>query len=152
MMKSSPDRDADDVRTRVADLCATLGACAAGYWRLDAEGRRLVQVVFVPGDRLDPQVGREFAAATATVPLSQTSLGIVVAAITGQPAVSRVEDLPANSGSGRWLRAFGASRSVAVPVQDPHGSVCGVVSVALPDQNHTDDETIAHRLGKLGLS
>ena len=109
-----------------------LWGLAAGYWQLDAEGRRLVQVVFVPGDSLDPQVGREFAATTVEVSLSQTSLGIVVAAITGQPVVSRVEDLPANSGSGRWLRAFGASRSVAVPVQDPHGSVCGVVSVALP--------------------
>ena len=47
---------------------------------------------------------RQFAAATATVPLSQTSLGIVAAALTGQPAISRAHELPADSGSGRWLR------------------------------------------------
>ena len=149
-MESSSARNLDDLREGCRGLrCA---ARAAGYWQLDQEAERLVQLGFVPGVGLDPEVGRQFAAATATVSLSQTSLGIVAAALTGQPAVSRVAELPADSGSGRRLCAFGASRSVAVPVQDPHGSVCGVVSVALPDQNHTDDETIAHRLGKLGLS
>ena len=151
-MEPSPDRGIDDVRTWVAEVCTALGACAAGYWRLDPEGKRLVQVVFVPGAQLDPQVGREFAAATREVSLDQTTLGIVVAAIKGQPAVSRVEDLPADSGSGRWLRAFGACRSLAVPLHDPQGSVRAVVSVALTDRNHTDDETIAQRLMRLGLS
>jgi hypothetical protein len=145
-MEPSPDRVIDDVRARVSDLCAALGACAAGYWRLDAKRKWLVQVVFVPGKSLDPHVGREFAAATIEVPLSHTDLGIVAAAITGQAAVSRVEDLPADSGSGRWLRAFEASRSVAVPIQDAHGSVYGVISVALPEQNQERDELIAARL------
>ena len=98
--------------------------------------------------RLDPQVGREFAAATTTVPLSQTSLGIVVAAITGQPAISRVEDLPEDSGSGRWLRAFGASRSVAVPVSERNGSEQGVLSVALPGELQAEDQKIAARLAR----
>ena len=88
----------------VTEVCAALGG-AAGYWQLDQETERLVQLGFVPGVGLDPEVGRQFAAATAAVPLSQTSLGIVAAALTGQPAVSRVEELPADSGSGRWLRA-----------------------------------------------
>ena len=88
----------------VTEVCAALGARAAGYWQLDQETERLVQLGFVPGVGLDPEVGRQFAAATAAVPLSQTSLGIVAAALTGQPAVSRVEELPADSGSGRWLR------------------------------------------------
>ena len=145
-MGSYPEADADEIRTRVFGLCAALGACAAGYWRLDAEAKRLVQVVFVPGDALDPLVGREFAAVTAEVFLSQTSLGIVVAAITGRLAVSRVEDLPGSSGSGRWLRAFGASRSVAVPVDDMSGSIRGVVSVALAAENLATDDAIAERL------
>ena len=88
MMVPVQSSDTDGMSTRIADLCAELGACAAGYWRLDSETRTLIQVCFVPGARLDPQVGREFAAATLEVPLSQTSLGIVVAAISGQPAVS----------------------------------------------------------------
>jgi len=145
-MEPSLDHDADDIRMRICGLCAALGACAAGYWRLDFERKKLVQTVFVPGEGLDPQVGREFAAATAEVSLSQTSLGIVVAAITGQPAISRLEELPESSGSGRWLRAFGASRSVAVPVADLKGSIRGIASVALAEENHATDEAIARRL------
>ena len=103
-MESSSARNLDDLRGGYRGLRGA--ACrAAGYWQLDQETERLVQLGFVPGVGLDPEVGRQFAAVTAAVPLSQTSLGIVAAALTGQPAVSRVEELPADSGSGRWLRA-----------------------------------------------
>ena len=121
-------------------------ARAAGYWQLDQETERLVQLGFVPGMGLDPEVGRQFAAATATVPLSQTSLGIVAAALTGQPAVSRVAELPADSGSGRWLRAFGASRSVAVPVRGEGGKIQGVFSVALTADSTLGDRLVAERI------
>ena len=107
---------------------------------------RLVQLGFVPGVGLDPEVGRQFAAATATVPLSQTSLGIVAAALTGQPAVSRVAELPADSGSGRWLRAFGASRSVAVPIRGEGGKIQGVFSVALTADSTLGDRIVAERI------
>ena len=119
---------------------------AAGYWQLDRETERLVQLGFVPGVGFDPEVGRQFAAATATVLLSQTSLGIVTAALTGQPAVSRVAELPADSGSGRWLRAFGASRSVAVPIRGEGGKLQGVFSVALTADSTLGDRLVAERI------
>ncbi len=146
IMESSSSQPPDDLRARVAGICATLGACAAGYWRLDQDAERLVQLAFVPGVGLDPEVSRQFATATATVPLSQTSLGIVAAALTGQPTVSRVAELPANSGSGRWLRAFGADRSVAVPLSDVRGSVHGVFSVALPKYCQLDDHEVVESI------
>ena len=145
-VKRASARTPDDLHARVAEVCASLGACAAGYWELDHANQRLVQLRFVPGLGLDPEVGRQFAAATATVPLSQTSLGIVAAALTGQPAMSRVAELPADSGSGRWLRAFGADRSVAVPWLDAQGSVQGILSVALPIDSALADEAVIERI------
>ena len=145
-MELSPVRNADEVCEQVAKISAALGARAAGYWQLDQETERLVQLGFVPGVGLDPEVGRQFAAATAAVPLSQTSLGIVAAALTGQPAVSRVAELPADSGSGRWLRAFGASRSVAVPIRGEGGKIQGVFSVALTADSTLGDRLVAERI------
>ena len=145
-MKSSSARNLDELRGKVAELCMALGGCAAGYWQLDQDTERLVQLSFVPGAGLDPEIGRQFAAATATVPLSQTNLGIVAAALTGQPAVSRVADLSADSGSGRWLRAFGASRSVAVPIRGEGGKIQGVFSVALAANSTLGDRIVAERI------
>jgi hypothetical protein len=138
--------DAQNALAIMTEICSTLGARAAGYWRLELESNRLIQVAFVPGAGLDPDVGREFAAATVSVSLSQKDLGIVIAATTGQPAHSRVEELPADAGSGRWLRAFGATRSVAVPVRDQGGAVTGVVSVALIAEQPLDDRELVDRL------
>ena len=81
-MESSPVRNADDV-ARGSPTSARRCARAAGYWKLDQDNERLVQLGFVPGVGLDPEVGRQFAAATAMVPLSQTSLGIVAAGSRG---------------------------------------------------------------------
>ena len=58
---------------------------------------------------------------------------------------SRTAELPAEAGSGFWLRAFGASRSVAVPLLDARGGVHAVVSVAL-DESPLDDEAVADRI------
>ena len=145
-MESAWATNPSPTQAKVADICATLGAMAAGYWRLDRDDDRLVQVAFVPGLGLDHAVGRQFAAQTVTVALGESGLGIVVAALTGRPAVSRVAELSAESGSGHWLRAFGANRSVAVPIKDTEGWVRGVVSVALPQQIRDTDEAIADRL------
>ena len=127
----------------VAALCESLNARAAGYWQLDAQAQRLVQVAFVPSARLDPLVGLEFAATTLDVELGQKNLGIVAAASEGRPVVSRAVDLPEDSGSGRWLRAFGASRSVAVPIRGGSGQVEGVLSVALPPEITLEDQEVA---------
>jgi hypothetical protein len=127
----------------VAALLTDLGARAAGLWRVDSE--RLVQVAFVPAPSLPEAVSRAFAEATRSVSLDQSSLGIVKAAVLGEVAVSRASELPADAGSGTWLRQFGAVRSVAVPLRDDLGSIRGVLAVALPD-SPLDDNAVADRL------
>jgi hypothetical protein len=134
------------IREQVSALCAEFGACAAGYWSLHSDRRRLIQVVFVAGVGLDPSVGEEFAAATREVSLSDETLGIVVAVSTGQTAVSEAANLAADAGSGRWLRAFGASRSVAVPIRTEDGMIRGVFSIALRAETMIDDRLIARRI------
>jgi len=91
-------------------------------------------------------VARGFAEATQSVPLEETGLGIVAAATSGEVAVSRPEELPSGSGSGRWLRAFGAAGSVAVPLCDDHGNAVGVLSVALPDGCAMDDRAVVDQI------
>ncbi len=134
---------------RVAAVLRDLGARAAGVWRV--VGDRLEQLAFVAGPGLPAEVARAFAEATRTVPLDREGLGIVRAATAGVPAVSRAADLPDDSGSGLWLRAFGASRSVAVPVCDGRGVVVAVLSVALPD-GPPDDQDVADRLRNAAAS
>jgi hypothetical protein len=146
MMESHPCPDLGAFRSNLADLCTELGACAVGYWRLDRETALLLLVAFVPGVGLDPEAGRAFERATQVVPLDQQSLGIVVAAVSGRPAISRVAELPADVGSGAWLRSFGASRSVAVPHFSAQGRVIGVISVALAEHVGIDDAMIAEKL------
>ncbi len=131
------------VPEHLADLARALSARAAGVWRV--EGDRLVQVAFVAGDGLAEEVARAFAEATRSVPRTQGDLGIVRAATLGVVTASRSAELPAETGSGLWLRAFGASRSVAVPLLDAGGSVYAVVSVALAE-SPLDDRAVADRI------
>ncbi len=119
----------EGVPGRLAALGATLGARASGLWRV--EGDRLDQVAFAPAPDLPEEVARGFAAATRSVGLLDISLGIVRAATSGEICVSIAAGLPAGAGSGRWLRAFGAARSVAVPILGEGGRVAFVASVAL---------------------
>src|SRR3954447_19996834 len=116
---------------RVAALLHSLDARAAGCWRV--VGDRLEQVSFVAGRDLAGEVARAFSEATRSVSLGQTTLGIVRAVQSGGPTVSLASELPDDSGSGLWLRRFGATRSVAVPLLDSRGRVHAVVSLALGD-------------------
>jgi hypothetical protein len=129
---------------RVEALLHALGARAAGLWRVAGDG--LEQVAFIAGPGLPAEVARAFAEATRSVPLDQAGLAIVQAATRRVPVISRADELPADSGSGQWLRAFGAARSVAVPLGDPRGIIIAVLAVALPD-GPPDDQAIADRLG-----
>lgn len=124
----------------LASLLARLDARAAGWWRI-GDGV-LVQVAFAASEELAEEVAQSFAAATLSVSLDETGLGIVHAALSGEPAVSRADDLPSDTGSGLWLRRFGAVRSVAVPVLDGSGRVVRVVSVALAE-GPPDDVAVA---------
>ena len=92
-------------------LLARHDARAIGLWRAGADA--LVQVAFVPADDLDTAVARRFAAATAVVPLERVDLGIVLAHREGRPVVMTAG---AGAGSPSWLREFGATRSIVVPI------------------------------------
>jgi hypothetical protein len=118
-----------DVRQQLAALRSRLGGRAAGAWR--PEGDRLVLIAFDPAPDLPPAVALGFEAATREVDLTLVHLGIVRAATTGDPFVSIAAELPPETGSGLWLRAFGAERSVAVPIAGRDGRIGAVVSVAL---------------------
>jgi hypothetical protein len=113
-------------------LLVRLKARAAGLWRV--EGNRLVRLVFKAAGDMPRDVAAGFAAATSEVALDRLELGIVAAAVERRRKVSLAAGLPTDSGSGYWLREFGASRSVAVPVGP------WVVSVALWEDQPTDDE------------
>lgn len=140
--------DPDSIPDRLEGLRAGLGARAAGFWK--REGSSLVLAAFAAHPELPAAVASRFVEATHTVALdpSRKDLGIVGAALDGDFRVSRVAELPAERGSGYWLRAFGAERSVAVPLED--GSVG---SVALPADRHEDDGEVAERIRRafLGL-
>ncbi|MEO6811562.1 MAG: hypothetical protein ABI353_20810, partial [Isosphaeraceae bacterium] len=82
--------------------------------------------------------------------LTQTDLGIVGAAITGKPSISVASALPPEAGSGYWLRAFGADRSLALPLLDDAGRVLAVVAVALANAP-LDDQGLLNELRLLCL-
>ena len=85
------------------------------------------------------EVARGFAEATRSVAAGPgATSGSSAPPRTGEPAVSRAAELPADAGSGLWLRRFGAARSVAVPVRRRLGArSSGVVSVALARRRPT---------------
>jgi hypothetical protein len=125
-----------EVARSLASLRSSLGARAAGVWRVEVD--ELIQLAFDATPDMPAEVAARFASATFTVPLDRRELGIVAAVESARRVVSRAEDLPPDSGSGYWLRAFGADRSVAVPIAGPTG-IAGVVSVALAGSEWADD-------------
>ncbi len=120
--------DVDRVRDGLPALRDRLDARAAGVWQV--EGDRLALVAFDGADDLAPGAGDGFARAAASVPLDRPDFSIVAAVRTGRINDWHAADLPADAGSGYWLRAFPAARSVAVPIFGPGGVAVGVVSVA----------------------
>ena len=112
----------------LAELLELTGARATGLWRLS--GQRLFLLGFRGVADMPEVVKREFAEATRAVPLTQTGLGIVKAALSGTPALSSVDAQPRTPAtSAGWLERFGAHRSVAVPVADEKGIV-GVLAIS----------------------
>lgn len=113
----------------VAHVHDRAGARATGSWRF-ADGRLLLEA-FMAWPEMRPEVVEGFPLATADVPVTDTGLGIVRAARTKEVTEYRAEDLPAESGSGYWLRAFPADRSIAVPQLDASGDLVRILSVAV---------------------
>lgn len=129
-----------DLAAIVANIRTDLDARAAGLWRRD--GDRLTLLAFDPAPDMPAAVADGFVAATRSVPLDPTPLGIVGAVVNRTPTLSLAAELPPDVGSGRWLRAFGAARSVAVPLLDDPDDVRAVLSVALPDHAIPVDEIV----------
>ncbi|MBI1325241.1 hypothetical protein GC170_18910 [bacterium] len=80
---------------------------------------------------MKPEVAQGFPVATADVPVTDTGLGIVLAARTREVTQYRAIDLPPESGSGFWLRGFEADRSIAVPQLDESQNLIRILSVAI---------------------
>ncbi len=129
--------DVFGIARELAALRSDLGARAAGAWRVGSG--RLDQSAFDAAEDMPAEVVAGFRAATEAVSLDRLDLGVVEAAVRGRRTVSLASALPAGAGSGFWLRAFGADRSVAVPIVADGGVTVGVVSVALADFGLTDD-------------
>jgi hypothetical protein len=136
----------DHAREIIAAVLAELGATAAGLWRVD--GDQLVQVAFTASEALDDDVAREFAAATRSIPLAQTNLGVVAAVRSGVVVALHAAALPGDSGSGLWLQRFRAARSVSVPLAGRDGRVSAVVAASFATLA-PDDQTVADRLRTL---
>lgn len=114
--------------TRLDALREALDARAAGLWAVRADHLELQ--AFSAGAALEPSVADRFRAATRRIDRSQRELGVVQAS-EGRVVVSEAKDLPPELGSGYWLRAFEAERSIAVPILSRTGAVAGVVSIAV---------------------
>lgn len=108
-------------------LLEQTGGRAAGLWRL-APGE-LRQVGFRAVEDMPETVRTEFAAATRNVPLSETGLGIVKAAISRAPSMATVEGMPGLGASAGWLARFACRASLAVPVEHANQTV-GVLAVS----------------------
>ena len=125
-----------DPKSLVAGLRETFDARAAGWWRVSVD--RLELVAFSSAADMPEEVARGFVEATRSVALAHGELGIVGAAVSGHLTVSHASELSAKSGSGLWLRRFGATRSVAVPIRAHGPDVVRVVSLALADAPNDD--------------
>ena len=118
-MTNPPDEGA---RLHLAELRLELEARAAGYWW--HAGDWLEQVAFVASRSLAADVVEGFAEATRSVPLSQTELGIVRAALSGEPFTFTL-------GQGRVIRGWdvgvagmqvGGRRELTIPPEEGYGS------------------------------
>ncbi len=125
------ERSGGVARTRLAGLRLDLEARAAGYWWVAGDWLELV--AFVASPALAEEVSTGFVEASRSVSLERVELGFVKAVVTGEVAVS---------GSSYWLRAFGADRSIAVPLHDQKGAIRAVIAVALVDGALGDDEVV----------
>lgn len=126
---------ADDPATWLLSALHQLDGRAIGLWRVEAD--RLVQIAF-QAPVIDRETAERFAGATRSLGFDQLDLGIVKAALHRRPEVSLAAELPADIGSGYWLRAFAADRSVAVPLDGTDDRTSWVFSIALglsPDES-----------------
>lgn len=120
-----------DVGPGLTQLLQLMGAQAVGLWRSDHES--LLLVGFLAHRSLPREVTMDFTVATRAVPLTETGLGIVKAALTQRPSIAERD--PKATGllaSASWLSRFQAAMSLAWPIC--YAEHChGVIAIATPD-------------------
>lgn len=131
-------------------LLQALNARAVGLWR--CRERELEQVGFRAVSDMPANVRDEFAAATRTVPLSETGLGIVKAVVGAKPAVAVLAGTGGLGQSAGWLARFEARQSVAMPIVH-QGKTAGVLASSGAREIHPGDvewELLARLAAGLG--
>jgi len=105
-------------------------ARASGCWRLEEGCLRLIG--FGWASDMPAEVSQGFQDATRRVPLDQTGLGIVKAALGVRPVVGhRDPGSTGLEGSASWIAKFQANSSLAVPIREPkRGTILGVFAVS----------------------
>ena len=105
-------------------------ARAAGCWRL--HDGHLELLGFGAAADMDEEVDRGFREATRRVALDQSGLGIIKAAVTGQPAIGRRDHADSSlDGSATWIARFQAQTSLAVPIRcKSSNEVVGVLAAS----------------------
>ncbi len=136
--------DLEPALARLEALRQTLNARAAGLWTCQAN--RVHLVAFLPAPDMPAQVVSGFSEATRNVPFERVELGCVQAAATREVVTAWAEKLPDDGGSGTWLHAFEAARSVAVPILDQAGQSRAVVAIALPETCPLSEADVTRRL------
>lgn len=134
-------------------LVIETAARASGCWRL--ENGHLKLIGFGWASDMSEEVRRGFQDATRCVPLNQTGLGIVKAAVTDKPAIGRRDaDITGLDGSASWIVKFGANTSLAVPLHESETPVVvGVLAVstaAFVEDGDSLWQTLLHLSNTLG--
>ena len=112
------------------ELVIETNARAAGCWRLHDQHLELLG--FGAAADMNEEVDRGFREATRRVALDQRGLGIVKAAVTGQPATGQRDPADGSlNGSATWIARFQAQTSLAVPIRrETSNEVVGVLAVS----------------------
>jgi len=123
-------RNGQSLDDSLRELVIETKARAAGCWRLHDEHLELLG--FGSAADMDEAVDRGFREATRRVPLDQLGLGIVKAAVTGQPAIGRRDPTDNRlDESATWIAQFQALTSLAVPIRRANSNeVVGVLAVS----------------------
>ena len=131
-------RSGQSLDAPLRELVIETEARAAGCWRLHDEHLELLG--FGAATDMDEAVDRGFREATRRVALDQLGLGIVKAAVTGQPAIGR-RDPTDNSldESATWIAQFRAQTSLAVPIHLANSNeIVGVLAVSTAATVHPE--------------
>lgn len=121
-------------------LLDATGARATALWRRVNDSLHLIGFRGVPD--MPTEVREGFAAAVRNLPLTETRLGCVKAAVTGEPVVAVQEEQPHGLiASASWLTKFGSRQSLAIPVFSTEtNDVIGVIAISTPEELVPSDD------------